>query len=658
DQTAVIKRAMQDAHIDSKQFSPGVLKHAISAAKSKLLTPAEFSQTRASYFDEVILRVYERYEDILRRANAVDFDDLIMRLVRMLEHNAEVRDKYQNRFVHVLIDEFQDTNLAQYRMAKLLAGKYRNLAVVGDPDQSIYSWRQADITNILNFERDFPDAKVVKLEQNYRSTKTILSAAGKVIELNQARKAKELWTDNQQGLPITVHDATNEQDEALFVVNEIDKLVKEGHKPGDCAVLFRTNAQSRPLEEAFVRYGLPYRLIGAMRFYERREVKDVLAYLRLVHNPFDDISLLRIVNVPSRGIGERTLDELQAWAGANGVPVYTAIQMLERETASSEPTSAVRGLTGSPRTGAELPPELNPRATRSLIAFLQLIDALREESNKMPIADFVDALLAKTGYRDALLASDDDGEERLENVMELRTAAEEMWHLDPGEALPTFLEQVALVADTDNLDQRANATNLITLHQAKGLEFPVVFIVGMEEGILPHQRSYDDPAQMEEERRLCYVGMTRARERLYLLRAYRRSAMGRSGSNPPSRFLKDLPSELTTSPRRAARQSSFLPSTNRASPANPGGLSAKSWMPAHFRKDAASPNGGPHRESGDAAPVAPAFKSGERVKHPTFGDGIVVACKPSGGDQEITVAFQGVTGVKKLLMQYAKLERV
>ena len=614
DQASVIKRAMKDVEIDPKRFSPGAIRHAISAAKAKLLTPAEFAETKGSYLDEVVQRVYERYQDLLRQSNALDFDDLLMKAVRLFQSNPEVLEKYQERHVHVMIDEFQDTSMAQYLFARQMAGKHRNLCAVGDPDQSIYSWRYADVRNILDFERDYPDARIVLLEQNYRSTQTILDAADHVISHNRDRKEKGLWTENQRGLPITIADTLNEQDEALFVLNQIEKLVKgKGRRYGDCAVMYRTNAQSRPLEEALVRYGLPYRLVGATRFYERREVKDILAYLRLLHNPYDDVSLLRVVNVPARGIGQRTLEELTRWATQEGLPLYAVLQVLAQ---------------GEEAPAAQRPPELPSRTVASLVGFLELIDGLAQEAKGSTLAELFDMVVERSGYRDHLLSSDDRGEERLENVMELRGAALEFADLDTAEGLASFLENVALVSDTDDLDERANAVTLITLHQAKGLEFPFVFIVGMEEGILPHHRSIEDPAQMEEERRLAYVGITRAQEGLHLLRAYRRTSMGLRGANPASRFLADIPSGLTASPHGRGAQER-----------------AASWEPSLPGKDAQ-----------EALMPAP-FKAGDRVKHHTFGEGVVVSCAPATNDHEVTVAFRGGAGVKRLLHSFAGLER-
>ena len=621
DQKQVVKRALEDAGIDHKKFSPNAVKNAISAAKSQMLRPAEFANTKSNYFDEIVHRVYERYEAVLEQSHALDFDDLIVRVVRLLEEQAEVREKVQDRYVHVLIDEFQDTNAAQYRMARLIAEKHGNLCVVGDPDQAIYSWRQADVANILNFENDSPGARVINLEQNYRSTGTIIKAADRVIAVNRNRPERKLWTENGDGLPIIVHDALNEQDEALFIVNEVDRLVKrEGFKHGDCAVLYRTNAQSRAVEEAFVRYGLPYHLVGATRFYERREVKDVLAYLRVTYNPYDDVNLLRIVNVPSRGIGQKSLDELARWANRRSLPLYAAIQLL-----------------GEPAEQRGEGPDLGQRAEKALEGFLELMQGLEVDAKASNAAELIDRVLRESGYRDYLLASDDDGEDRLENVMELRTVAEEFSHLQGMDSLAALLEQVALVADSDNVGEKPNSTTLITLHQAKGLEYPVVFIAGMEEGLLPHARSMEDSAQMEEERRLCYVGMTRAQQRLYLVRAYRRAAMGMRNSNEPSRFLRDVPPELTALPQRRS-------------------VSATGFQ-QEMRMGAAA--AARERDPAPAAEVGPmAFKAGEKVKHGSFGEGIVIMCAPSGSDQEVTVAFRGTAGVKKLLLSFAPLERV
>lgn len=612
DQQNLVKQILQELDLDPKKFVPRAVLSAISNAKSHLLTPQDYAKQRRSYFDEVVQRVYERYEERLRQSKALDFDDLLMKTVQLFQEREKVLAKYQKRYLHLLIDEFQDTNVAQYMLAKQLAAKHHNICVVGDPDQSIYSWRAADLRNILNFEKDYPDAKVVLLEQNYRSTQTILETASGIISSNRQRKRKRLWTENEAGDKVIVFEAYNEQEEALFVVSEVERLAKQGiARLQDCAVMYRTNAQSRALEEAFIRYGLPYRLVGATRFYARREIKDVIAYLKLIHNPYDTISLSRIINVPPRNIGQRSLEQLSRWAQALGVPLYSAMQVLANQEASSETTS---------------PPKhpFNPRMAKSLLSFLSLHNELMEENHKLGLVELLDETLKRTGYREYVLA-EEDGEDRWDNILELRTVASQYEDLPPQEALTTFLEGVALVSDIDDYDAKANAATLITLHQAKGLEFPVVFIVGLEEGVLPHRRSFDDPAQMEEERRLCYVGVTRAKKRLYLVRAFRRSLMGASMANDPSRFLEDIPDHLVASPQ-------------------PAGANAKT--PVYHASPATPP------------PLAePAFKAGEQVRHAQFGQGIVINCQPISDDQEVTIAFKGAAGLKRLLMSLANLER-
>jgi len=603
DQLRLMKHTLESLNIDPKRSPPRVFLSAISEAKSSMVVPEDYASM--SYFDEVVGRVYKRYEELLHENRALDFDDLLMKAVQLFRRDEKALARYQNRYHHLLIDEFQDTNVVQYMLARQLAGKHRNICVVGDPDQSIYSWRFADLRNILSFESDFPDAKVVYLEQNYRSTRTILEVADSVISANRKRKQKGLWTDNESGVPVTVVELFNEGEEAQFVVSEVDRLVREHSiKYGDCAVMYRTNAQSRALEEAFMRYGMPYRLVGGTRFYERREVKDIIAYLRLIQNPYDSVSLSRIINVPPRGIGSRTIDDLERWAQGHSLPVYAALQML----ADGEP--------GTPFDG---------RSRRVLLEFYNLLSDLIVKSNETDVVDLFDAVVERAGYREHILA-DEDGEERWENVMELRTVANEYRHLSPQDGLMYFLEGVSLVSDIDGYDEKANAVTLLTLHTAKGLEFPVVFIVGMEEGLLPHRRSLEEPDQMEEERRLCYVGITRARQRVYLLRAFRRNAMGMSSVNIRSRFLDDIPSHLVTAPRHTTE-----------------GAGAQASPPA-------SP--------ASAAVRKPTLCDGDRVVHTRFGEGIVVSCVPSGDDQVVTVAFRGDAGIKRLLLSLAPLEKI
>ncbi|MBI2847398.1 MAG: UvrD-helicase domain-containing protein [Chloroflexi bacterium] len=611
DQLSLVKRSMEEVGVDPKNFAPKAIHSAIGAAKSQLLGPQEHAHHRQTYFDEIVQRVYRHYEELLAQSKAVDFDDLLLKTVRLFQLHPSALQKYQSRYLYILVDEFQDTNLVQYVLAKLLAQKHRNICVVGDPDQSIYSWRYADLRNILNFEKDYPDAKVVYLEQNYRSTQTILEAAHHLISANVHRKEKGLWTENEVGIPLAVKEAYNEEEEAHFVVSEVDRLVKEEkHGLKDFAIMYRTNAQSRALEEVFLRYGIPYRLVGALRFYERREVKDIIAYLRLIHNPYDDVSLAKVINVPSRGIGQKTLVELTGFAKAHSVPLYTALQMI------------TEGLKTKGTTEGEKPyTSLSPRIAVALESFLSILNELIGKSQEQNIVRLLDTLLEQIGFRTYLLGMP-DGEERWENIMELRATAGECEHLPPEEGLSAFLEGVMLVSDVDNLDEKADAVTLITLHQAKGLEFPIVFIVGMEEGLLPHIRSFDDPAQMEEERRLCYVGITRAKERVYLVRAFRRSFTGTNRPNLPSRFLADIPSRLIAS--------SF------------GGEQ-------HPKVEARTPS---------RVPAKPVFKAGDKVRHAKFGDGIVVSCIPSGDDQEVTVSFKGEARLRRLLLSFAPLEKL
>jgi len=602
DQLNLVKRSLQELDLDPKRYNPRLFLSAISAAKSRLLAPEDYVKSTSTYIDEVVQRVYLRYQELLTESKALDFDDLLMKAVHLFRQRPEVLSRYQTRYYHILIDEFQDTNIAQYVLSKQLAGKHRNICVVGDPDQSIYSWRFADLRNILSFESDYPDAKVVFLEQSYRSTKTILEVAEQVISANRQRKKKGLWTENDVGLPITVAETYTAQDEAQFVVNEVENLVSQGRfKFLDCAVMYRTNAQSRAIEEAFIRYGIPYKLVGGVRFYERREVKDVIAYLRLIHNPYDSVSLSRVINVPSRGIGSRTLEELSRWAKERSLPVYTALQIVADEK-------------------TEQKPPFSPRVMKALANFLTMLNHLMASSEELNIVELVDLVLESSGYREFILEAQ-DGEDRWENILELRTVAAEYRHLAPQEGLSSFLEGVALVADVDSYDEKVDAVTLITLHAAKGLEFPVVFIVGMEEGLLPHRRSFDDRDQMEEERRLCYVGITRAKERVYLIRAFRRGYQGSGEPTLPSRFLLDIPAHLVMTPSQ--------------------------YSDERRQKAVSVPS---------PAPEA-AFKSGDHVRHTVFGDGIVVNCLPIKDDQEVTVAFKGEAGVKKLLLSLAPLER-
>ena len=605
DQLSLIKQTLEELNLDPKQYAPRALHSAISAAKSRLINPEDYAQQVGSYFEEIVHRVYQSYQQLLSKGQAVDFDDLLMKTVQLFQHHPQILRRYQAKYVHVLVDEFQDTNVVQYMLIKNLAGKYQNLCVVGDPDQSIYSWRFADLRNILSFEKDYPQAKVVFLEQNYRSTKTILEVASDVISANLQRKPKKLWTENEDGASVTIIESYNAEEEAQSVVNEIEKLVgQEQISLKDCAVMYRVNAQSRALEETFLRYGVPYRLIGGTRFYQRREVKDIIAYLRLIHNPQDNISLARIINVPLRGIGHRTVSQLQSWANAHNSSLFDAIEQV--------PTEKI----------------LAQRISQALVGFNTSMTKLIAQRRELSLSALLDKVLEYTGYKE-YICNKEDGDDRWENIVELKSVASEYDELNPEEALAAFLEKVSLVSDIDELDEKADAVTLITLHQSKGLEFRAVFIVGLEEGILPHRKSFDSPEEMEEERRLCYVGITRAKERLYLLRSYRRSLFGGSTANLPSRFLHDIAPHLI----------------------GPRGL----WEESPTVVANADSNRNFQTSVKDHNTLT--LKVGDHVHHSKFGFGIVMNCLYTRDDQELTVAFEDA-GVKKLLASLAPLEKI
>ncbi len=634
DQLSLIKQSIQEVGLDPKQYTPSAIQSAIKFAKSQLLTPSQYAEKTRSYFEEVAQRVYERYQQLLNQTHTVDFDDLLMKTVQLFNQHPDVLDRYQSRYLHLLVDEFQDTNTTQYLLIKQLAGKHRNVCVVGDPDQSIYSWRFADLRNILSFEKDYPDASIVLLEHNYRSTQKILEVALNLISTNTQRKPKNLVTDNEPGDPITIVRAYNEDEEAQFVVSEIDKLVSEKlAAPGNCAVMYRVNAQSRALEEAFMRYGMPYRLVGGTRFYQRREIKDVIAYLKFIHNPSDNVSLLRIINVPGRGIGPRTITELSSWASDQGIPLYQVLEMISRDQG----------------------PPLAARASHALSGFYTMMSGFIAKSQELPLSDLLEEVVQKSGYRDYIV-HEENGEERWDNIRELRTEARQYDALKPDEALTTFLEKISLVSDIDELEDKSQATVLTTLHQAKGLEFSVVFIVGVEEGLLPHRKSLDDSGQLEEERRLCYVGVTRARKRVYLLHTYRRSLFGGVSDSEPSRFLDDIPQHLVVikhlweQEQKPYSDDDFTMVTalySKAPAKAPGNSSMIKRIPVaeHYAQPPPRP----------ASTVT--LSVGDRVRHSTFGEGVVLSYSPTKDDQEVAVNFTSA-GVKRLLASLARLEKV
>ena len=624
DQLSAIKEAMKLAEVDTKRNPPQAVRSAISKAKSVLRDSQAMARNAVDYNDEVNARVYHHYEEILTRNDALDFDDLLMKAVMLLEEIGEVREDYQRRYQYLMVDEFQDTNAAQYKLSQLLAQEHRNICVVGDPDQSIYSWRSADIRNILSFQRDYPDVKTISLEQNYRSTGVILEAAKNLIAANGMRLEKDLFTENAEGTPLVVHEAYDAEDEAHFAVNEVDRLVRQEHfHPGDCAIMYRVNAQSRGLEEACLRRGIKYRLVGGTRFYSRREVKDLLSYLRVIHNPNDDVSLARIINVPPRGIGAKSMQNLVTWARAQKLSLGAALQRVAaaKSGKSDEPTAPL------PLTG---------KAATSVAAFADTLDELVRQSERLQIVDLINLTLEDSGLRRYIQNSEDRPDERWENILELRGTAREFNAEEPRDGLGSLLERLALVADVDGYEESEDSVTLITLHQAKGLEFPVVFIVGLEEGLLPHSRSLESEDELEEERRLLYVGLTRAERRLYLLRAFRRGFMGSTGPTRVSRFLQEIPAHLFTGPLKPT-----LPET-KPQARRP---SVDIWEPTPTL------NSAPPTRRLD-------LQTGDSVRHASFGEGVVMEFIPSGGDHEVTVEFSGGVGVKKLLLSFAHLEKL
>ena len=602
DQLRLIRQAIRDLNLDDKRYRPQAVHGAISRAKNELVPPEAYST--GSYFGEVVKRIYERYQALLAANSGLDFDDLLMVTVRMLGQRPDVLVKYQERYCHVLVDEFQDTNQAQYALLRQLSGLHHNLFCVADEDQSIYAWRGADYRNIRRLRDDHPDLVTILLEQNYRSTQTILDAAQAVIRHNSDRTDKALFTYRGRGLKIVVHESYDQDDEARFVVDTIAQLAAQQEvRPGDCAVMYRTNAQSRAFEDAFIRAGLPYKLVGATRFYARREIKDLIAFLRLIHNPADGVGLTRVINVPPRGIGQKTMVALEDVARKRGISIYEVL------TDTSEASSS-----------------LGARAQRVLATFLEMLEGWIAARATLTVAQLIDRVLEDTRYADYLRDGTEEGEERWANVLELRNVAAEYESL----TLTDFLADVALVSDVDNLSDGANAPTLLTLHSAKGLEFPVVFITGLEEGLLPHNRSFDDPEQMAEERRLSYVGLTRAKDRLFLTYAFMRHRYGDSEPSIPSRFLSDIPPELMDgSWRRGAKPCARVERSDSPS--------AAPYPPSAIRHSA--------------------FCAGQRVRHATFGEGLVVGSGADGSDEIVTVIFDGV-GLKRLVASLAPLEHL
>lgn len=648
DQRRLVSRALKELNFDSKQFRPSSVHGAISRAKNDLVTAETY--VPPSYWYEAVARVWERYEQYKEESQALDFDDLLLKAEELFRLHEDVRERYRRRYHHILVDEFQDTNKAQYELLKHLVGKDGSLFCVGDEDQSIYSWRGADFRNVLRLRDDYKQVRVFMLEQNYRSTQTIVEAARAVIAHNAQRHDKVLWTENGQGPAVRLFEAYDEREEAEYVVQEAMRLVAAGTcRYQDCAVMFRTNAQSRALEDALMAHGVRYQLVGSVRFYQRREIKDMLSYLRVVYNPDDEVALARIINVPARMIGARSVDELQAYARREGLSAGRALLQLA-------------ALHNREETGAL---SMSPTILNRLAEFGKLLHSAREVLKERTLADILELLIQRTGYLAYLRDGTEQGEERIANVRELFSAVERYQSEPASASLPGFLEEAALVADVDEMNGEVDAITLLTLHAAKGLEYHTVFLVGMEEGLCPHSRSLPEPDQMEEERRLCYVGMTRAKQQLYLVYTFRRTIFGNTDPREPSRFLADIPEELLV--RNGVRKA--VPTTPASSPRDRRELFGQRRQRsdrlrerrAQMARGAGEPAGAGSRRRirrpapSDAADEAP-FRDGESVIHPEFGRGVVIGSRPAAGDYEITVAFQEA-GLKRLMAGMANLKK-
>jgi DNA helicase II / ATP-dependent DNA helicase PcrA len=628
DQNTLIKNCLKELNLDEKNYPPQAVLASISGGKNRLLTPAEFRQEADGYFQQKVAEIYALYQRRLRDNNAVDFDDLLVLAVKLLREHADVRGKYQEQFQYILVDEYQDTNHTQYKLIQLLAGKHRNICCVGDADQSIYKWRGADIGNILDFEEDYPQAKTILLEQNYRSTQNILDAANAVIQHNRSRKPKKLWTSNPAGELLTYYNAQDEGDEAYYAAKEMIRLEREGaFNYKDMAVLYRTNAQSRIFEENFMRLGIPYIIVGGTKFYERKEIKDMMAYLRVVANPADTVALLRIINVPRRGIGDTTIGKLMTFAQQWELPLFQVLQRIDE----------VPGLTAR---------AINP--LRDLAALLQRMITNRDQ---MVITELIERIQKETGY---ILQLEEErtieAQGRIENLKELLSVSKNFTQNSEEKTLDAFLSQVALVSDLDTAKDLANAVTLMTLHSAKGLEFSVVFLTGMEEGVFPHSRTLLAEDEIEEERRLCYVGITRAEQQLYVTHAWRRTLFGNTQFNQPSRFLREIPDELLYKPQAVAVQKKAVAPVVPVVPSKTAAVSKTKHMSQPLNVAA------PINSSAGAA-TGLAFKPGEKVRHSKWGEGTIVTATPRGDDTEIKVAFPA-EGIKTLMAKYAPLVKI
>ncbi len=618
DQLVLVKDCLKKLNLDDKQFTPRSVLGTISSAKNVLMDAKAFAAKASDFYEQKVADVYALYQEKLRENNAVDFDDLLFLAVRLLQENEEVREKYQSRFQYILVDEYQDTNHAQYALTKILAARWRNICVVGDADQSIYAWRGADIRNIIDFTRDYPDAASIKLEQNYRSTKTILHAANAVIDNNESRPKKTLWTENPTGNKIIHYQAQTEHDEADYIAGVIYNRHEISHEPyGDMAILFRTNAQSRVLEEKLMRYAIPYTMVGGTKFYDRKEIKDVLAYLRLLYNPEDSLSLTRIINVPKRNIGATTMEHVAAYAEAQGISLFEALSSTD-----------------------EIP--VTKRAKASLENFAAMIFDLLNDIEGKDVLSLIETVIKQTGYGDMLdkeAEHDPQGESRKENVGEFLSVAKDYMDSNPEGNLQDFLENVALVSDVDDFESSDSKVTLMTLHAAKGLEFPVVFLTGLDEGLFPHSRTLMDPAQVEEERRLAYVGITRAERQLYVTNAVTRTMYGRISAYMPSRFLAEIPPQFMEDYHRKSAmpqsRTTAVPGKQRVS------ILTKPVASSLPKKHA----------------VTDTFAKGDKVRHKIWGIGTVLDVIGEGPNMQMKIQFP-TKGVRQVVVKYAPLEKI
>lgn len=618
DQLVLVKDCLKKLNLDDKQFTPRSVLGTISSAKNVLMDAKAFAAKASDFYEQKVADVYALYQEKLRENNAVDFDDLLFLAVRLLQENEEVREKYQSRFQYILVDEYQDTNHAQYALTKILAARWRNICVVGDADQSIYAWRGADIRNIIDFTRDYPDAVSIKLEQNYRSTKTILHAANAVIDNNESRPKKTLWTENPTGNKIIHYQAQTEHDEADYIAGVIYNRHEISHEPyGDMAILFRTNAQSRVLEEKLMRYAIPYTMVGGTKFYDRKEIKDVLAYLRLLYNPEDSLSLTRIINVPKRNIGATTMEHVAAYAEAQGISLFEALSSTD-----------------------EIP--VTKRAKASLENFAAMIFDLLNDIEGKDVLSLIETVIKQTGYGDMLdkeAEHDPQGESRKENVGEFLSVAKDYMDSNPEGNLQDFLENVALVSDVDDFESSDSKVTLMTLHAAKGLEFPVVFLTGLDEGLFPHSRTLMDPAQVEEERRLAYVGITRAERQLYVTNAVTRTMYGRISAYMPSRFLAEIPPQFMEDYHRKSAmpqsRTTAVPGKQRVS------ILTKPVASSLPKKHA----------------VTDTFAKGDKVRHKIWGIGTVLDVIGEGPNMQMKIQFP-TKGVRQVVVKYAPLEKI